>query len=40
MYRDDTPVCESCLGNPPVGGGNLSTYMAAVRAGTRGDDDE
>ena len=40
MYRDDTLVCESCLGNPPVGGGDLSTYMAAVRAGTRGDGDE
>lgn len=32
-YPSDKPVCESCAGNPPEGGTDLSIYMAAKRAG-------
>jgi len=32
-YPPDRPVCKACVGNPPEGGTDLSTYMAAKRAG-------
>jgi len=32
-YQPDKPICEACAGNPPEGGTDLSTYMAAKRAG-------
>lgn len=38
MYRDETAVCDVCLNGGSGGGTDLSTYMAAVRAG--GDADE
>jgi len=38
MYPDDLPVCQSCCGNPPSGGTDLSIFMAAKRAGERADE--
>lgn len=32
-YPPDKAVCESCAGNPPGGGTDLSTYMTAKRIG-------